>query len=428
MKYLDNVGKRSATVLGLSLALVGSACGDDDSKKNNNTDAAVAKDASPDAASSNASGVVSVTELKISNPEAVAAGLAGGAILVNMSPTSIVPSIGGCTVTEKTAAEYLNPQSAPEAAITITGTSHNASITCAYSDAAKRYVCSLTQGTLAAGSTASDDATDVAAAPGYVGKAKYKIAGANFDAFNPIGGYLVVTGFDDSDANTPAGSTGFPIIGKDSTDTLVVVNPGLEGEVNPSEPDDSDAGVAATYTILAGAGPIPTGAALDFISSTTTIQITKPNGNLIGAFNYQIKPSGANNMELKTGTGYYQPHEMPTAAVTADLKIECMNNCTSATTGAEILGTIINGRTTDTAIPGDAMPWDMPAPTTKYAEFTCTFPGIPPVIKKEDWNKILGTGAKRIETRVFVMTAKTEVVKGMNIVAGHGVVGYTTVP
>jgi hypothetical protein len=68
----------------------------------------------------------------------------------------------------------------------------------------------------------------------------------------------------------------------------------------------------------------------------------------------------------------------------------------------------------------------MPAATGKFATFTCINLGKSATINKEAWAAVLATNPTRIETQILRVVAPSPSLN--NTIAGHGLIGYTTVP
>jgi hypothetical protein len=430
-------------------ALLGAACGSDNKGNPDSrvSDANTTPDTAttPDAAVTNSSATIAITQVAVATPGATTFGGAGISIafddLTTPSATPVVGSgnIGECTVyrwtvgsgvqphpgTNEGPVQILNQNTTPgdEAMLKPIGA-------CGFSAADMKYHCVTGGGANVAGTATST---------GFQGATIYKFTGATIVKNDVVGQYLKVGGIGKS-ATTPTidYDGAFPIIDADeTTDTLTVIN----RTASASETKDF---TTATYALLQGEGPIPQGApgqphedifltqSLKAAPNTQTIEVkfggagTRwPNG--VDAKNLQ--PIGAGF----TLTGF-NPAAFPTSAA-ADVTVTCAGTCGSEPVGAVAHGLVVTGKTTDADLTGLA-PFDMPAPKTSYATFTCTaLLSTSLTIPKEALAAILMGNPTRIETRVIrgTFVPVTDGPPGMldlnkgNVLVGHTLVGHTSI-
>jgi hypothetical protein len=386
-------------------------------------DAAVPDAAPPDAPPDQPfEGTIAVTDVKVTN-DLTAFGipaLSGGSVSISFDDPDTGKgvrvfgdgSIGTCTVLEYTVTDAANPLSGEptlvdEGAVAIAGaTTPTFPAPCAFNAAKGDYLCIEGGAATIAGST-------IGPVPMMAPLAAYTPLPAQTFG-DPVGFVVNVAGFG-------AGVDGtFPIAGENGGSLIVI---------DPTVPMAGAAQAGAgQFAIIGGAGPTPV--ARPFLASGATITLTKAAGaHTPTALNSTVIAAGSG---LKLADGSAKPEALPTTA-TADFAIGCSGpdvgangNCGSA--GGALTGFIVTVRTTDTASSPMLPPFTFPNPTTKYATMTCTGIGATEIkIPKQAWAAVLATNPKRIQTRVIRATADLGTAP-YKVIAGHALVGFTTLP
>lgn len=435
-------------VSGLVLAMGVAACGDDDGGDDDmpmidasNPPPDAGPDAmppmidagEPDGPVSTHAGAISITEVSV--PQAASS---GASVLVEFEEigtgTQLLPAYYdiddsgtvpvGCVVfvhdTEDTA-----PTLSDEGAVTITGTQSPLG-TCDHDATTGSYLCLYGMHAIAANDSICEEGNAACPTLTNPGTAAVTLASGGFDAAtqSQTGMYVNIVG----GGFTTQGA--FPVVAVVAPTTIVIANPLEAGGLQLAD-------AAGAAVVISGAGPTP--ANRNFLDDGTAgaLSITKEAGNNVEAFTItgEVKPAGEG---LAFDSDADSPVAMPTDGSAAELHCMGDGNCGAAPLGGLPL-TLINGTTTDTAIPGGFPAYYFPAPTDKYAEFLCTFPGIDVdvTIPAGAMEAILGntTGFEhtptRIQTRVFKMNGTIRTNEdGTNqtrVVSGHGIVGFTDV-
>ncbi len=374
----------------------------------------------PDAAP--VGGTIAALDVKITNDLTGTGlpGLAGGAISASFEapasdtgtitfPPNMMPTQPGCEVHIYDVAAGKHPGvPQDDGMLTITGDSTPAVGVCVFSTMAKAYVCPAgAPGMLTVGTTITNNMNGTATIT--FG------AGATLPTDN-VGRAIQLAGFSNAANNSSAASPLFFIMANPAPSTIVVLNPAAVNEVVAT--------AVAGYTIFTGTGPTP--AQRPFLAAAAKVHIVKA-AMATPAVDIELTAAGAG---LKLADDSALPEAMPlTAAVNFKVSCNVAQNgvCGSAGAGptGSLEGLIVTGRTTDGVVPAGVPPFFMPAATGKVASFTCTFIGSQGTIPKEAWAAVLAASPTRIETRIL----RVEALKGRpNIIAGHGLIGYTTVP
>lgn len=462
MRFFARVTKQLWTAGLLSLVLATGACGDDGG--NNNPDSSLPADANVDAVVPDGmvdatppevrAGTVAVTHVTVSNDLGLAFPVSGAAISVSFSdpaaidPTTVAHQSGsltaGCTVFNYTVGTNAPAPNTNEGAVTISGDfNHTAIPPCAYVDSEGGYRCIAAAGQFPDAASVTHDANPMSAT---FGLSFITLPGATFDNtnLNEVGMYLTVNGFA-LDLGAPFGEINngsFGIVNVAAPTTVAVINSTWNaclGAMACNGTNEAEtvttATVGDTYSVVAGAGPMPNPVGYELFDTTAdpiTINIAKaaPDtgaGQVLPAFDISVKPSGFGGFVLSGASD--TPEAMPFTA--RDITIECDNNANECGgVGELVTGFAVSGRTTDATV-NPADPTDMPDPVTSYATFTCTFIGeFSSTIPQAAWQAVLDTNPTRIETRVLRLGAKTNVVPDhdINLVAGYGYVGFTDAP
>ena len=397
-------------------------CGSDDpggDGDNGGTPDASSSDAAadPDAPEGPAfSGLLALTDVRLSNPPLVALGFSGAQVQVAFTDNSTVTvpplegydnPVGGCAITVyDIAAGQTGGTGVDGGPVSVTGTNAG-DFSCAFAD--DSYRCALddaaSSGVVPEGSTASLNVP--------MGYAQYTISGADFSGINAAGTYVVITGFEDENANGT-----FPVLGDNDGDTLLVANPAA-----PVLATSVPAGMSGTYATIVGAGPVPGG--FDFLDDgTNDVTITKAEMGQIPAINQTIKANGS-GMVLE-GT---QPHEMATDGTPVTFTCGSSPDSCGPTGGGVLNGMTLSGSTTDADVTG-LLPNAMPAPVNRRVSFSCSALGqTSATLDAGAMEAILGLSSGSPTTRIQMSVSYVagSVVGSTNLVVGHNVTGWTDV-
>lgn len=402
------------------------ACGDDDGPR---PDAALA-DSGPeadaadeaDAAPAAPSGLIALTEVTLTNPEAAALGLSGASVGIGwVDPATVtVPpvegfenNVGGCRITVYDVAAGDEPGTEVDAGnVTITGTASD-EFACVFSGAAG-YVCQSTDeaaaGEAAVGATAQPPLT-----PG--GPVTYTFPGVDFSGANYVGMHLQVDGFTDEAANGT-----FPIVGFDPNEPSQLQVASLSPPALATAVEDTP----GSYLTVVGAGPVPGG--FDFLDGASTVSISKPEAGRVAAIDVDIVPNGEGFALAEASA---EPHAIPTDG--SEVVFLCPGTDPDALTGGDcgttaggpLQGMTLSGSTTDASVEGLGFN-AMPPAESQYATFQCSAIGqTGAALSAEAMAVILGTSPTRIQVNVSYMAAAIE--GTTNVVAGHTLAGFTDV-
>ena len=279
---------------------------------------------------------------------------------------------------------------------------------CRFHSALNRYACFAREpGTsLPAGATADFDPN--------TSLTTLTIPGEMFLTDAVAGMYVDLTGF------SHAANTGLlPIVGVISETQLQVFSaPAVlciaAGTCAEGDLDETASASGGSYSVEAGAGPIPGG--FDFLVSAEPVAIDKNAGTFTSALTVSVVPSGEG---LSLAADSAMPHAMP-ASADADVVFRC-DDCGSAS--ELVLGWEIEGTTTDADTAG-LPPGVMPPPVSARAVFRCRVIGSGSIsIPADAWAIVLGTNPTRVETHVSRITGAF--LDTTIITVGHGFIGYT---
>jgi hypothetical protein len=235
-----------------------------------------------------------------------------------------------------------------------------------------------------------------------------------------VGSYVTITG-----ATTPANNGNFPIVSSAGANTIVYANP------NPAAlPETLPA--TATFTMVAGVGPIPGMADPGFLEDDDVLDVTLTSGG-DGHFETFTRSFPA------AGGGVGDDFSLDTASQTtiSDIPVDGSTftiGCGGAggSCGTSV-GSILTITTTDGTIPAGVPPYYMPAPTTTEVSLRCANLGATELTVPAAASAFLqSSGATRIQTTFIrsnlqtTMNAPGGVVANTTLVAGHGVVGFST--
>lgn len=408
--------KKTLVMLGSSALLFG-ACGDDDDTKAGadaavvvQIDAAKEVDVDADLPDPPFSGTLSLAEVSVSNPEAIAVGgIAGGVANIsftNPADVTVAPSpgytnnIGACRIFVYDVAGGDKAAAGSDGGpVSVTGT-ENGPFACAFNTDLKSYVCSSTDA-----AAANPIAITSSQIPIGTGEATLKLTDADFSGANYVGMWIAVSGFPDAAANGR-----FPIMGNPANDTLIIFNPGLMAA-------SAVADTAGAYQTFVGQGPFP--GSREFLDDgTNDVTFTKDAIADAPAIDSTLT---ANGQGFELAEGSTLAHALPTDGTAATFS--CEGSC--GTAKGSLKGIIVFGETTDGDLTGTQFN-AMPEPVAKYATFQCS--GIAAESITLDAGAmalLLGTNPTRIQTSITYANAQAGT---NNILLSHGVVGFTTVP
>lgn len=441
------------TLLMLSLTLV-LACGDDDSPGDSDAasadaaaiaDAPIADaapaDASPDAGPPASAGGVWIQEFAQRSSADVDPTLLdnpykGATIVVDF--TGQVPldfSEPGCTVELWTTA---SPPPAPvdEGPVTLAGTVHGRDIVCDFDDTAGDYRCYLDPGVTSATATGLVDAT--------ADTVTFTVPGAVYNDYNPTGATLEVSGV------TPAAANGLYSIRlpdpNDPTRIEVVNSPGLAADTAITA--TASARFAVRPATLHGRLDVPAGVDIDFMQNSEMaepgnldITLSKPAGTTVAAFDETFEPGGGDDIDIISAPDHYYPENMPLTDPGGEVKVGCEKDPADPNlvgcffvpdTGDR--GALLIGRTSNVAPAVPTDPGSVMAAldaATSWATFVCVVPDseqlteLTATLTNGEWNQILSTDPEVIETRLVVAASRTTAGGAVNLMAGHGRLGYT---
>lgn len=420
-------------ITGLVTTTLGAAaCGDNGEPQGRRPDAG---EATPDAdveATPTRAATIAVADGKVTTTGGAAIGLRGLAVTVEFTDLTVsspapvfgTGAIGSCTVYKYTVGTDAPPPSADEGDVTISGDGLGAAthkpMVCALNTALTpdEYECPIDSGTATTGGVIAS-----------LGGGQFSV---DINGENDTGGgwpgtyrgaYLRIAG------------TGLPQWDRDHP--IVAIMPTFAVVVNPVGTAIPDLPTTTTFTVLGGNGPIPAGAATDFLDvegdDDVTIDMPASTAYPMG-INFDLEPIG-NGMTL----GGTQPHQFPTTATAVTFSCAAADggNCGSNPTTADIKGVIVTGNTTSGSV-ASLPDYFMPATANgnEYTTFRCSFIGAESgTIPADAVAAILDTTPPptRIETRVFrvngVATAQgPDASNTLNVLVGNALVGHTTLP
>lgn len=377
-------------------------------------DAAPMTDAPPDAEpppSTTHSGTISILDLSIAGHPELGSGLS---ISIDFPPVAGAKppvyeetpgSPTGCKawLYDTTAGDSFPPVGGDEGTVHIGGT--NAPVPdCVFVGGAYRCIASA----------GADTATTILAAADSGGMLPPGTAMVTLGTATPfsaadVGRYVSLTG-----AINPANNGNFPVVNVVGPSAAVIVNPAAVTEPMP---------YASTYTVVAGAGPVPT-SPIDAIDEDDMISVSiTPGGGGHIMFPPQSFPAG-DSFTLNTASQGVITN-VPTNGTGFTL------SCTGAGGACNsALGTIVLVTTTDAPVAG-APDYYFPAPQNKLAVVRCALIGASTVNVPDAAMAVVPmanpTRIRVTYTRVgFALTGNPDGTNPTNIVGGHTVMGFTT--
>jgi hypothetical protein len=368
------------------------------------------------------SGSISIQEVTVAEHPELGSGVqvtAGFSPSTYKAATIEGPLIGGCSAYEYSPADIEAEPGLDEGVIQIThmpntdGQFQVEFPPCAFVAAAADYLCIADAG---AGATTVVPGTGGNGIP--PGAALVMITGKDFSTADQ-GRYLSLGGLG-------AGNNGdFPIIMFTNVPAngVIIGNPGAQAE----------AGVNGQYVVVAGAGPIPPADPanpFDWLHDDDglTVQFTPGAGSHFAAFTKSFAPGGGIGDAFTLDDASASRITNVPADGTAFF-ISCDGADGNDTSGAcgTATGSILTVSTSDGDVTG--LPdFFMPALVTKRVSVTCTSLG-------NDHSLEVGTDIAALidasdPTRIRTTYLRSNLTQSgsINIVAGHGIVGFTTVP
>lgn len=240
------------------------------------------------------------------------------------------------------------------------------------------------------------------------------VAAAGFSGAD-VGRYISIAGA------TSAGNNGnFPVVGAAAGPTTIYGNPGAVAE----------AAVAGTttYTVLAGAGPIPSNTDPGLIADDATVDVafTAGGDNHFAGFSIAAMQVG-NDFDLDTASAGLLS-ATPTPATAADMTIACdTGNCAAeGLSGALLLVESTNGDIT--GLPGTSFPAGSESVVTRCSGLGVTTITALAAHMQFHSDFFNGGGGTRIRTTFIstVLAPRGAFPAEVNVLAGHAVVGFTT--
>jgi hypothetical protein len=416
--------RTSTLLLSGSLALAACSGDDDDDAATDDADDTSEPDAGDgvDAGGADAAppillraGTIAVTETSLTNSKVPVSGAVVGVSFLDVTTATVAPvegfnePIDGCLITVyDVKAGESEPTLADEGEITVTGTA-NGEFRCAADGGV--YSCQSTERAIAGGVVGNADGASLDGLDDQL-----TMTGAAFPA-EMQGMSIGLTGFGTQDGI-------YPIIAVLDPETLQLGN--IDESVDGSED--------ATFTTFVGQSPIPNFAGFDFLDDgvdeeSADIVVAMEDSEIVPSTHLAFKARG-DGLELAGP----QPHEFPLTLPAQDLTFECAgegcgSNPDQVTGVLDVM--IMNGRTTDRLPEDDDSGIEMLDAVNSYAVFQCsTLLGDQVAIPSAGLEAILGTNPARIELTVgrFAAVPRSGGEYRNNILVGHSLTGYTTVP
>lgn len=412
--------------------LLGAGCGgggsgdDDAATPDARTIDSLVPDATPTASRAM---TIAVTDVTLTSADAVAAGLKGGAIDITFDDLTQgggelvygTSPVGGCVVHRFDATHVENPLvGAGTVNIEAPATGSTGLLKtvgpCNYV-AGAGYLC------------ASNGNTESVQAIANGSRAlTFLWTGTPFTGESLVGSYLNINGYTNTSFDTGAGA--LPVVSQ-SDNTLTVIAP-----ANVTAGSET---TSVAFTVLNGAGPIPTNVGFpvnaDFLGTeTTSVRVQKDADANWGAIDFTVYTRGE-GFALSNSSA--RPELFPSVA--QDVTFSCDPNdggdCgADDTTATGVLrALIVSGKTTDGDVTG--LPdYVMPPPVTAYTTFQCGFIiADSGTIPMDAVTQILATNPSRIETHVLRVAGTSgadpndPLNTSGNIVIGHGLVGHASI-
>lgn len=363
-----------------------------------------APDASPDASVpvTTATGTISVTEISVQgHPELGAGGrvtieFEGVGAPAPLFDNRVPPGVGCAVWVYDLSSGPVPPTLLDEGTVTISGTTA-AIPPCTYY-AGIGYLCVAGAGVASGGDAIVDDA----GGPNTAGLVDTSPSGYTFSAAD-VGRYISISG-------AGANNGEFPIVGVDTgTNTVIYVNPGA-----------TTAAFTGGYTVVAGAGPVPTSP--PFLADTDSVMVSLASGGEmdIEDFTVTVGAGDAFTLDAASATNITGLD----ISGTVDETFAC-DSCGSAT--ISVLSVI----TTDAPIPPGAPDYYFPDPVDRFAVARCAAFGTSITVPAAALAAIGTADPTRIQTAYFrdnlALESNADMTNQTRIIVGHGIVGFTTI-
>lgn len=351
--------------------------------------------ATPDATAALAThaGLVSVQDIAIANLPQAGHGLTVN-VFFNAARTPAweerAGSVSGCRAYAYDAISNPAPPEEDHGDLSIEGI-RNGALSCRFV-AGRGYTCPTATGT----------ATVTTGSPSG-GVVTIDVPGASFGAAD-VGRWLRTSG-----AANEKNNGAFPIVGVPSASQLVVVNPAAVAEA-----------FAASFEVVAGAGPTPNDPYSPFSADTKVAIRLEPNGPHLAIPTTEVRPGDGFSLD-----GASAPRITNVPVTGEPITLSCGDRCGSAD------GTIVRITTTDGDLTG-LSPVAMPMPKQKLVEIQCVELGTGTVTVPAQAMKLLAEAhaaspITRIRT-AFMRDGLAVVPSGANVTylaTGRGLLGFT---
>jgi hypothetical protein len=343
------------------------------------------------------SGLVSVQDISIANIPAAGHGLTVN-VFFNAARAPDYEEkpgeLGGCRVWSYDLAQEPVPPLEDHGAIRLTG-ADGGPLTCTFAKG-RGYVCPTSSGAATATLTAAENGTT-----------KVTLAKSAFGAAD-LGRYLDLRG-----ATTVANSGTFAILGAPSPTDAILLNPRAAAE-----------SFEATFTVLAGAGPVPNDLSHPFKSGAPlTIALTPSAGSAFAFPDTTLQPGEAFTVDEASGA------RIMAVPVTGEAMTLACGTCGKAD------GSIVRITTTDADVSA-VSPAAMPDPKKRYVEISCVGVGTGSITVPAPAMTFLrkaheASPITRIRTAFMrdglasLVDAPPRAPNRVSLVAGRGLLGYT---
>ncbi|MBI4512170.1 MAG: hypothetical protein HY698_21230 [Deltaproteobacteria bacterium] len=379
------------------------------------------------------SATISVTEMKVLNPQAGGAkGVTVSISFTDSSKSDKKPAyddysdatLKGCTVYEYDVTKNEKPlDTLNEGDVTITAKDSDPVIPpCKYTPAG--YWCTGRVGTVASITAIPANPDPPTPAMALVTAKDHAFAAAD------VGRYLVIAG-----ASNAANNGAYPIVAyNDTAKGVVIANSKAVAEVVTGP--DGDTGITPTWTLLVGAGPNPATPEAYLLEDDDVVVVSlAPGGNKDWDAFGPEEVKVADSFELsKTGTDDSQAKIQAVPMDGKEFSLTCGNAASgdypAQPCGQDALGSVILMETNDGDVPQGAPATYWPQAKNKVVTVKCV-QALAPQVKVSDkvMEIIKNSGATRIRTTFLRLHSKEPTSNHkIRLVSGHGTIGFTAVP
>lgn len=234
-------------------------------------------------------------------------------------------------------------------------------------------------------------------------------ADVTFTAGNTSNRYVRIAG-----ATNAANNGVFPVLAQVAANTIGYANPAFVAETIPA---------TGFHINLAGVGPTPNAADPGFLrdDNDASFVLTAGGGNHVPGFTMTTGAGTVGDDFVLSAASLPLMNAIP--RTNAPFTLACDSASCAAGSGSGILVNIV---TTDTSVAGLSA-FTMPPPTTRRIQVRCSLLGQSSVTVPAAFAALLGTaGVTRIQTTVIRPTLLG--LTPATAIAGHAIVGFTTVP